>query len=213
MVAGLSEGELDIAVLVRPTRRMLRGLRFEELARDPIRLAVAPRHPLARHRSVTLAQIASEPLIVLNRKDYPDYHELLANVFGRTKFKLRIVEEHDSGTSLIAAVEAGAGVAVASASLGCTAGLRLKLIPILPPPAPLIIGAAWSANPLSPAAQIFLNCARDTVPKPERFRWGGIFHEDLGSCLQRANCIAVGQSGEFLQNFLPPGSSLGSAHR
>jgi DNA-binding transcriptional LysR family regulator len=162
MVAGLCEGKLDIAVLVRPTGRMLRGLRFEELTRDAISLAVAPKHPLARHRSVSLAEIAREPLIVFNRKDYPDYHELLANLFGRTKFKLRIAEEHDSVTSLIAAVEAGAGVSITSASLACTAGFRLKVIPISPAPPPLIIGAAWRATGLSPAAQTFLNCAKET---------------------------------------------------
>jgi DNA-binding transcriptional LysR family regulator len=159
MVAGLRDKRLDIAVLVRPTRAMLRGLRFEELARDVICLAVAPKHPLARHRPVTLAQVAREPLVVFSRKDYPDYHELLEAIFAGTKFKLRIAEEHDSATSLMAAVEAGVGVALASQSLACSAGPRLKLIPISPPPPPLIIGAAWPANNLSGAAQTFLNCA------------------------------------------------------
>lgn len=160
MVAGLCDRKLDIAILVRPTRKLLRGLRFEELARDAICLAVAPRHPLARRRSVTRAEIAREPLIVFSRKEYPDYHELLADIFAGTKVMLRIAEEHDSGTSLVAAVEAGAGVAISSESLACTAGPRLKVIPIAPAPAPLIIGAAWRVNDLSPTAQTFLDCAK-----------------------------------------------------
>jgi DNA-binding transcriptional LysR family regulator len=161
MVAALRDNKLDIAILVRPTAAMLRGLRFEELARDPICLAVAPKHPLARHRSVTLPEIAREPLIVFNREDYPDYHELLEKIFAGTKLKLRIAGEHDSGTSLIAAVEAGSGVAITSESLACTAGPRLKLLAISPPPPPLIIGAAWPAKTaLSPAAQTFLNSAK-----------------------------------------------------
>src|SRR4051812_20148964 len=155
MVARLCEGKLDIALLVRPTRRLLRGLRFEELARDPICLAVPPKHSLARRRSVTRADIAREPLVVFDPKEYPDYHELLANIFAGTKLKLQIAEEHDSATSLIAAVEASAGVAVCAESLACTTGLRLKVIPIIPPPSPLIIGAAWRASDLSPAAQTF----------------------------------------------------------
>jgi len=89
---------------------------------------------------------------------------MLDNVFAGTKFKLRITEEHDSGTSLIAAIEAGAGVAVCAESLACTAGLRLKIIPIHPSPAPLIIGAAWRASGLSPAAEIFLGCAKEVAP-------------------------------------------------
>jgi len=163
MVAGLREGMIEAAVLVRPTRAMLRGLHFEELFRDPICLAVPPTHSLARHRSVTLAQIAKEPLAVFSRKDYPDYHELLETIFAGTKLKPRVAEEHDSGTSLIAAVESGAGVAITSKSLACSAGLRLKLIPISPAPAPLVIGVAW-ANSLSPVAQTFIESARQSKP-------------------------------------------------
>ena len=161
MVTDLRNRKLDLAVLVRPTRPMLRGLRFQELMRDPICLAVAPSHALARLRSVTLAQLAPEPLVVFSRKDYPDYHELLAEIFDGTKFKLRIAEEHDSGASLIAAVEAGTGVAITSKSLACSAGPRLKVIPLSPAPPPLVIGAAWSAEGLSPAAQAFLKCAKE----------------------------------------------------
>src|SRR6267378_3805065 len=79
MLAGLREGELQIAFAVRLTPAMLRGLRFEELARDPMCLAVTPKHPLAARRAVTLAEIATEPLITYNRKDYPDAYENLEN--------------------------------------------------------------------------------------------------------------------------------------
>jgi DNA-binding transcriptional LysR family regulator len=165
IVAGLCDETLDIAILVRPTRRMLRGLRFEELARDAICVAVAPKHPFARHRSVAVAEIARASLIVFSRRDYPDYHEMLDNVFAGTKSKLRIAEEHDNSTSLIAAIEAGAGVAVCAESMVCTVGLRLKVIPIKPPPPPLMIGAAWRASGLSPTAAIFLACAKEVSPK------------------------------------------------
>jgi DNA-binding transcriptional LysR family regulator len=52
MLAGLREGTLQLAFVVRLTPAMLRGLRFEELARDPFCLAVAPKHPLAGRRTV-----------------------------------------------------------------------------------------------------------------------------------------------------------------
>src|SRR5204863_2757464 len=75
MLAGLREGRLQIAFVVRLTPALLRGLRFEELARDSFCLAVAPKHPLAGRRTVTLAEVAREPLITYSRKDYPDAHE------------------------------------------------------------------------------------------------------------------------------------------
>jgi LysR family transcriptional regulator, benzoate and cis,cis-muconate-responsive activator of ben and cat genes len=161
MIAGLASGKLEIAIMVRPTRAMLRGLRFEELTRDVICLAMPPKHPLARHRVVTRAEVAREPLIAFSRKDYPDYHELLDHIFAGTKLKLRLAEEHDSAASLIAAVEAGAGVAITSRSLGCTAGSRLKLIPLSPPAVPLVIGAAWCNGKLNPIADRFLQSAKN----------------------------------------------------
>jgi DNA-binding transcriptional LysR family regulator len=165
MLAGLREGMLQIAFVVRLTPAMLRGLRFEELARDSICLAVAPKHPLAGRRTVTLEEAAREPLITYSRNDYPEAHEMLAAMFAGIKGKPRIAEEHDSVSSLIAAVESGAGVAVAPQSLTCTAGPRLKLIPLSPPPAPLVIGAAWVKNGLNTAAERFLKCAREAASK------------------------------------------------
>jgi len=163
MLAGLRDGRLQIAFVVRLTPAMLRGLRFEELARDSICLAVAPKHPLARRRTVTLAEAAREPLITYSRKDYPEAHEMLDVMFAGIKGKPRIAEEHDSVSSLIAAVESGAGVALAPQSLTCTAGPRLKLIPLSPAPDPLVIGAAWTKEGLTAAAERFLKCAKETA--------------------------------------------------
>jgi len=168
MLAGLREGKLQIAFIVRLAPALLRGLHFEELVRDSIRLAVAPKHPLAGRRTVTLAEVAQEPIVTYSRKDYPDAHENLATMFATIKIKPRIVEEHDSVSSLITAVESGAGVALAPQSLTCTAGPRLKLIPFSPPAAPLVVGAAWSKDGLSAAARLFLKCAREAASLQSR---------------------------------------------
>src|SRR5205814_5633228 len=109
----------------------------------------------AERRTVTIAEAAREPLIFYSRKEYPDAHEMLARVFAGIKVKPRMVEEHDSVSSLIASVEAGNGVTVAPESLSCAAGLRLKLIPFSPAPEPLVIGVAWLKQRLTHAAERF----------------------------------------------------------
>ena len=167
MLAGLRDGKLQIAFVIRLPVAMLRGLIFEELVRDPICLAVAPKHPLAARRSVTLAEIAREPLVTYSRKDYPEAHKFLEAMFSGIKTKPRIAEEHDSVSSLITAVESGAGVALAPQSLSCTAGPRLKLIPFSPALPPLVIGAAWSKDQLTAAARRFLKCAKETASRSE----------------------------------------------
>ena len=166
MLAGLREGKLQLAFLARPTRAMLRGLQFEELARDPICLATAPRHPFARRPAVKLEEAAREPLVTYSRKDYPEAYELLAALFKRIKGKPRIVEEHDDVSGLIAAVEAGTGISIVTESISCIAGARLKLIPLSPAPDPLIVGTAWAGNGLIGSAQRFLEAARKAaIPK------------------------------------------------
>ncbi|HXT10490.1 MAG TPA: LysR substrate-binding domain-containing protein [Candidatus Angelobacter sp.] len=160
MIAGLRDGKLQIAFLVRPTSGMLRGVQFEEIFRDPICLAMAPKHPLARKRTVTLEEAAREPLVVYSRADYPEAHEELEAMFARAKAKPRIAGEHDGVTSLIAGVESGAGVALVPESISCIAGPRLKLVRITPAPPPLVVGAAWPKEGLTPAADRFLKAAK-----------------------------------------------------
>jgi LysR family transcriptional regulator, benzoate and cis,cis-muconate-responsive activator of ben and cat genes len=163
MLGGLREGKLQIAFLVRPTPAMLRGFRFEELIRDPVRLAVPPGHLFARLRSIPLTRAATEPWVALSREDYPEYHEFLAALFSRTKKKPRIVEEYESTASLVSAIESGRGLAMAPQTLACSFGPRLRLIPFSPAPEPLVIGAAWLKAGLSAAAERLLGCAKEAA--------------------------------------------------
>ena len=160
MLIGLREGRLHIAFLVRPVPAMLRGLRFVELMRDSLKLAIPPNHPAARRRAIRLIDAVREPFIAYSHKEYPEYHAMLVALFATTKSNPRIVEEHDGGSSLISAVEAGNGVAVVPGSMACMIGPRLKLMSLLPTPEPLIIGAVWPKAGLSPAAERFLSCTK-----------------------------------------------------
>jgi len=160
MLARLREQNIQLAFLVRPTDRMLRGLAFEELTRISLCLAVPPRHRFARQRTVTLAEAASEPFVAFSRTEYPEYHEYLAAVFAGSKEKPHIVDEHDSVTSLIASVEAGSGVALVPESFACLVGPRLKVLPLAPAPEPFVLGVAFVKGKVSPLAARFLESAR-----------------------------------------------------
>jgi len=166
MLSGLRAAKLDVALLVRPTRKMLRGISFEDLASYPICLAVAPKHRLARVRSATLEQVARENLIGYSRTDYPEYHADLETMFSASKARPRLAEEHDSVTSLIAAVEAGRGVALVPSCLACMVGPRLKLIPLSPAAREILVGAAWRKENSPPAVEQFLASVR---PKKKFF--------------------------------------------
>jgi DNA-binding transcriptional LysR family regulator len=141
MLAGLRAEKLHVALMVRPSRNMLRGLHFQELARYPICAALPPKHPLAKSRALNIGQLVNEPLIAYSRRDYPEYHDMLDGLFG--KRKPRIAEEHDGVTSIIAAVESGRGIALVPQCVQSMAGPRVALVPLDPAPDTIPVGAAW----------------------------------------------------------------------
>lgn len=142
MLSGLRAGKLQVSLMVHPPQKMLRGLQFRELARYPICVALAPKHPLAKAKTVSLEQLTDEPLIVYSRKDYPEYHGMLDKLFAGLR-KPRIGEEHDGITSIIAAVESGRGYALVPQCAESMAGPRVKVVPLDPAPPPIPVGVAW----------------------------------------------------------------------
>jgi len=72
----------------------------------------------------------------------------------------QFIEEHDSITSLIAAVESGRGVAVIAQPINGLASPRLKIRSLQPAPPPLAIGIAYCKKFRSTAAGSFVDAAR-----------------------------------------------------
>jgi len=159
MLAQLGEEKLQLALTVRPPAKALRGLQFAELARYGMRVAVAPKHPLAKSKLIKLEQIVNEPLIAYSRKDYPEYHAMLDKLFAPVGRKPSIAGEHDSVSSLIAAVESGRGYALVSECVTCMVGPRLKLLPLEHALPPLPVGAVWRDGEKSGLARHFIAAA------------------------------------------------------
>ncbi|MDB6064828.1 MAG: hypothetical protein JWR26_1036 [Pedosphaera sp.] len=160
MLRGLRDEKLHVALLIQTSVKTMAGLSFEEVRRYAVCVAVHPSHPLARARKVGLEQVAGERLITYTLADYPEYHAWLYDLFAPLKRPPLIAEEHDSATSLIASVEAGRGVALVQQGFDCLTGPRLKVRPLTPAPAPLIVGVAWRNQANSPAVEAFIAAVR-----------------------------------------------------
>jgi DNA-binding transcriptional LysR family regulator len=157
MTTGLRDGRLDAALTVEPSGKQMQGLAFEKLRSYPVCVALGPTHRLVRARRIALGALNAERLIVYSREEYPEYHQWLNGLFGRAiQPLLHNAEEHDSGASLIAAVEAGRGVAIVASVFSSVAGPRLKLRELQPSPAPLVVGVAYHPRRLGPAARQFV---------------------------------------------------------
>ncbi len=160
MLNALRTKKAQVALMIQPSERALRGLNFIELQQYSLRIAAHPAHPCARRRKVTLNDIAAERLIVYSAKEYPEYHDMLASLFGTIHRAPQIAEEHDSSTSLIAAVEAGRGVSLVPESLACLAGDRLNFRSLSPAPARIKVGVAFCKGAVPAAVQKFLDVAK-----------------------------------------------------
>src|SRR5207302_1172290 len=109
---------------------------------------------------VVLADAVQQSFVGLTREDYPDYHGYLATLFASVKNKPQVIEEHDGMTSVVSAVEAGTGVAVALEAFSYTFGNRVKLVRLTPEPKPISFGIAARKGRLSPATEKFWQCAK-----------------------------------------------------
>jgi DNA-binding transcriptional LysR family regulator len=164
ILEGVRDGRLQLGMIVPPAKTSaLHDLRHEELFHERVCVAVAPQHPFARRRAVPITEVAAEPLIGLTREDYPSYYDLLSIIFSKVKQKPRVVEEHDSFSGIISAVEAGTGVTIGADTLGHSFGNRVKVLHITPEPKPISVGIVGAKGRLSPAAEKFWQCAKEAA--------------------------------------------------
>jgi DNA-binding transcriptional LysR family regulator len=145
MVTGLDKNELDVALTVGEERER-GGVKWSALMKSPWQLAVNDRHELARRREATPEEVAREQLLVFCQRDYPEYWKMVMAWMKENKQRPTIAGEYDGVTSLLAAVEAGQGVALVTT---CTANLiprRVRMKPLSNGPEPVCIAAGYRAN-------------------------------------------------------------------
>jgi DNA-binding transcriptional LysR family regulator len=154
----LRQRKLDIALtLLR--QKLPRELDMRELARYEPCVFVGTTHPLAKSKFVSLSQVAPEPVATYTRKDHPGFHKHLKKLFATIGRKPRIGSEHDSGSSLLAAVAAGHEVALLASCVSRMAGPRLKLLKLRPALPPCSIVAIWRKDTEEESVKAFIAAA------------------------------------------------------
>ncbi|MBV8102399.1 MAG: LysR family transcriptional regulator [Verrucomicrobia bacterium] len=169
MLSLLLQRKLDIALTVAP-HKLPRELDMKELERDETCVAVGATHPLVTSEFVSLKQMAAEPVAALNRQEFPLYHKHLEKMFATIGRKPRISSEHDSVTSLMAAVAAGNEFAFLPISLSGAAGRRLKLLKVRPALAPWLTVALWRKEAETEAVKAFIAATLAEPTKTDRIR-------------------------------------------
>ncbi len=104
-------GALDLA-FVRPPEQLDRRLEYMPLLEESAVVALPEKHRLARRRSVSVRDIAREPLIVPDRRSRPHSHDLTVRLFEEARLTPTIAEVADEKRTIVNLVAARLGVAI-----------------------------------------------------------------------------------------------------
>jgi DNA-binding transcriptional LysR family regulator len=127
VIEKIEDGSLDVGIVTLPVRS--RSLRTHSVFRDRLMLMVGRKSPLAKHKAVTIREIAEQPLI-LPKMGFT--RQLFDRHFRPYRERLRITMELPSVGMIKRFVAAGLGVSLISESFArdeMRSG-AVKLIPI-----------------------------------------------------------------------------------
>jgi DNA-binding transcriptional LysR family regulator len=149
LLAGLEGKKLDIVLTVGGDTAT-RGIAWTPLLRAPWKLAVKHKHPLARRPRITPVEAAREPLLIFCKRDYPEYWSIINGWFRQHGQRPKIGGEYDSSETLMAAVEAGLGVAIITTRTAQLFSRRAQIRMLSDEPPPLCIGAGYRTDLADP---------------------------------------------------------------
>ncbi len=147
--AQVRSGEVDFGIGVRA--RLSHGLDFAPVLNDRLCAFVPEDHPLTRHPSLTLAQLADQPIILTGRDS--SVREQVDALFDESRLTMNAGMEANYMSTVLALVRQGLGISVLPESAADSLE-GLKRIPIDHPGVNREIGLiSRTGMGLSPAAQ------------------------------------------------------------
>ena len=128
----------------------------EVISEEPVLLVVPQGHRLAARGSVTIADLAEEDLILIDRKVEPELHDYYVAACNTAGFSPRVAHEVNSTWVAIGLAAGGLGIAFAPASARLAAQHGVAYRPIAGDPPRLTMGAMWHSGPRPTVLDNFL---------------------------------------------------------
>ncbi|MCW2695111.1 MAG: hypothetical protein JWR62_196 [Modestobacter sp.] len=150
-------------------------LTTEVISEEPVLLAVPQGHRLTRQESVTVADLADEDLILIDRKVEPELHDYYVSACNTAGFSPRVAHEVNSTWVAIGLVAGGLGVGFAPSSARLAAQQNVAYLPIRGDIPKLTIGAIYHSGPKPTVLENFLRLrpwehvsdrAAELLPRP-----------------------------------------------
>ncbi len=154
----LVDGDLDTAVMLVSNLRNRSGIAYETLFRSRRRLWLPPGHPLLDHTTISLADIANEPYIMLT---VDEADQTAGKYWKKAGLEPRVVFNTSSVEAVRSMVAAGMGVSILSDMVyrpWSLEGQRLETRDVDAEIPTMDVGLAWAKHTEpSPAAKNLLD--------------------------------------------------------
>lgn len=155
----LLSGRLDLA-FVRPPETRDRNLEFRHLFHETAVVAIPTQHPLAHRRTVSIPDLADQPLIVPERRSRPHSHDLTIKLFAEAGLQAKIVQIAEEKQTIVNLVAAGIGIAIVPRWTSRMMISGVRYIPLVMPDTGVMnrlpLAAAWVRGTRDPVRDAML---------------------------------------------------------
>jgi DNA-binding transcriptional LysR family regulator len=153
----LLSGALDLA-FVRPPEKPDKRIQFRPLLQESAVVAVSQRHALATRHSVSLKDIADQPLIVPDRRSRPHSHDLTVKLFEQANLTPHVVQVADEKQTIVNLVASRIGLAIVPrwTSRLAVPGVRFISLRLAKGAGRLPLAAAWLRGSRDPVRDSML---------------------------------------------------------
>ncbi|WP_416065239.1 LysR family transcriptional regulator [Rhizobium sp. ZK1] len=148
----LERGELD-ATFMRPGLSDPDGIRLKRLPDEPMVVALPAGHPLAKHKTLSLALLADESFILFPRLVGLSLYDDVVRACREAGFELTVAQEAPQISSVVNLVAADLGVSIVPASISQIKLAGVAYRPIEGPPAVARLALAVLRSQRSPVTE------------------------------------------------------------
>ncbi len=157
----LAEGVIDAGIVIAPLPdAMKRDIAYVPLLSEPLVLALPESNPQARHRKVSLRQVADQPLVIFPRRIGPRFQDLIFSCFHDAGVAPRVGQEAIQMQTIVSLVSAGMGIALVPQSVSNLKrpGVEYRALKEASPK--VEFGLAWRRDNASPVLSAFVELMR-----------------------------------------------------
>ena len=143
---GLVSGTFDLAVMLTSNIVDQEGISYETLLRSRRRLWLSSQHPLLKKPSITLADVAAEPYIMLTVDEASNTAQ---RYWNRTSYRPRTIFRTSSVEAVRSMVANGMGITILSDMVyrpWSLDGRRVEVVPLADVIPSMDVGLAWATN-------------------------------------------------------------------